>query len=363
MKAIVWDGADYPGSLAYQDYPIPVPEAGWALVRPRATGICGTDVHFLMGDTRYLVPDSNLPAVLGHEFAGEVVEVGPGVTTVKVGDRVGVEPILSCTVFGRTCPMCRIGQYHLCQSGLTHVGVPITRMIPGGFGDYSAVHETRLFRLPDHVSFEEAALLDILGCNVHAAHLGRPRPGQTAAVVGCGLLGLDMLQVLRAAGVADLIAVAKYAYQAEVALQLGAKEAVVLAEGVDPVAQVLRLTAGWGADQVYECVGGHTDAVAQSIDMCGAAGQVIMLGGASRPRPIDLQMMLLKEAQLLPSNSYSTFGRMREFQIALNLLRDGLVSHQRLVTHRFAPADYRAAFDTAIQKGAHGALKVMLVRD
>jgi threonine dehydrogenase-like Zn-dependent dehydrogenase len=110
-------------------------------------------------------------------------------------------------------------------------------------------------------------------------------------------------------------------------------------------------------------VGGHTDAVAQSVEMCGVGGQVIMLGGASRPRPLDLQLMLLKEVQLLPSNSYSTFGRMREFQIALNLLRDGLVAHRQLVTHRFSPADFRAAFDTAIEKGKHGTLKVMFVRD
>jgi threonine dehydrogenase-like Zn-dependent dehydrogenase len=225
------------------------------------------------------------------------------------------------------------------------------------------VHETRLFHVPAHVSYEEAALLDILACNVHALNLGRPRLGQTTAVVGCGLIGLDMIQVLRAAGLTDLIAVAKYEYQAQAARELGAREAVVLAAGVDPVAEVRRLTGGWGADQVYECVGGHTDAVAQSVEMCGAAGEVVMLGGASRPRPIDLQLMLLKEAAILSSNSYSTFGRQREFQIALDLLRDGKVNHKRLVTHRFAPAEYRAAFDTAMQKGAHGTLKVLFVRD
>jgi L-iditol 2-dehydrogenase len=273
-----------------------------------------------------------------------------------------VEPIHGCTEFGGSCPMCRTGRYQLCQSGLTHVGLPLTRMIPGGFGQLSVAHASRLFRIPDHVTFEEAALLDILAVNVHAVNIGRPQIGMSAAVMGCGVVGLDQIQCLRGAGVTDIIAVAKYAFQADLARQLGAAEVVLLGDGVDAVAKVLKLTGGWGVDQVYECVGGHTDAVAQSVSMCCSGGVVVMLGGASRPRPIDLQDMLLREVHILSSNSYSTAGCRREFQIAMDKLRDGLIDHKCLVTHRFAPEEYREAFEVAIHKSQYEAVKPMFIR-
>jgi L-iditol 2-dehydrogenase len=363
MKAIVWDGSAYPDSLSYRDFDVPTPDPGWVRFSTKAAGICGSDVHLIVGDTRYLVPDRNLPAVLGHENAGVVIEVGESVVGLEPGDRVAVEPIHGCTEFGGSCPMCRTGRYQLCQSGLTHVGMPLTRMIPGGFGEFSVAHASRLFHIPDHVTFEEAALLDILAVNVHAVNIGRPQIGMSAAVVGCGVVGLDQIQCLRVVGVSDIIAVAKYAFQADLARQLGAKEVVVLGEGVDPVAEVMELTGGWGVDQVYECVGGHTDAVAESVSICCYGGVVVMLGGASRPRPIDLQDMLLKEVHILSSNSYSTAGYKREFQIAMDLLRDGTVDHRGLVTHRFSPQEYRKAFEVAIHKSQYGAIKPMFIRE
>jgi threonine dehydrogenase-like Zn-dependent dehydrogenase len=363
MRAIVWDGNVYPESLTYQDWDIPTPKPGWVLFGTKAVGICGSDVHLIRGNTRSLVPDDNLPAILGHENAGVVVEVGTGVTQFKPGDRIAVEPIHGCTEFGGSCPMCRSGKYHLCRSGITHVGVPLTRMIPGGFGEYSVAHESRVFPIPNHVSFEEAALLDVLAVNVHAARIGNPGVGTTAAVVGCGVVGLNMIQCLRAEGVTHIIAVAKYDFQGALARRLGAGEVIIHQDGGDPVAEVMRLTDGWGVDQVYECVGGQTDAVDQSIAMCSDAGNVIMLGGTSQPRPIDLQRLLLKEVNILSSNSYSTYGHKREFQIALDMLCDGQVDHKSLVTHTFSPMDYRQAFDVAINKGSHQTGKVMFVRD
>ena len=363
MKAIVWDGTDYPDSLSYRDFDIPTPDPGWVLFNTKAVGICGSDLHLLLGHTRYLVPEHNFPAVLGHENAGVVVDVGEGVETFKPGDRVAVEPIHGCTEFGGGCPMCRSGRYQLCQSGLTHVGMPLTRMIPGGFGEYSVAHESRLFHIPEHVSFEEAALLDILAVNVHGVNIGRPHIGMSAVVLGCGVVGLDQIQCLRVAGVTDILAVAKYEFQAKAAKQVGAREVVILREGIDPVEEVMKLTGHWGVDQVYECVGGNTDAVAQSVSMCCMGGNVIMLGGASRPRPIDLQDMLLKEVNILSSNSYSTDGYKREFQIAMDMLRDGLVDHKSLVTHRFAPEDYRQAFEIAIEKSRYQTIKAVFIRD
>jgi L-iditol 2-dehydrogenase len=362
MKAIIWDGGDYPKSLSYKDFKDPTPSPGWAIVRTMAAGICGSDKELILGHTRYMVPDRNLPAILGHENAGIVVEVGQGVKRVKPGDRVAVEPIHGCIEFGGSCRMCRIGKYQLCESGLTIVGLPYTKIIHGGFGEYSQVHETRLFPIPDHLSYEEAAMLDVLGCGIHASGIGDPALGKTAVVMGCGVIGLDLIQCLKAKGITDIIAVAKHEFQADCAKRLGARDTVLIGKGIDPVKEVMRLTAAWGVDIAYECVGGQTDTVDECVAMCGFNGNVVVLGGASTPRPIDIQILLRREAHILTSNCYSTAGSRREFEIGLKLLSEGRVDHKTLITHRYSPEDYKQAFEVAVQKGQHSALKTVFVR-
>jgi len=363
MDAIIWDGTSYPGCLSYQQVDIPKPAPGWVSFNTQAVGICGSDLHIVHGEVNWLIPKKNIPAILGHENAGVVIAVGEGVTDLKPGDRVAVEPLHGCMQFGNTCQMCAIGKYHICQNGLVHVGVPLKEMLPGGFGEYSVAHHTRCFKIPDSVSLEEAALLDILAVDVHAANLARPGVGTTAAVMGCGVIGLDMIQTLRAWGVTEIIAVAKHPFQGEVARSLGAKEIVLMQQDIDPVNEVIQLTDGWGVDQVYECVGGLTDAVDQSTRMCHPGGNVLMLGGASGSRPIDLQTMLIREVNIISCMSYSTYEGKREFQIALNMLRDRQVDHRCLITHRFRPNEYRKAFDAAMNKRKNKALKVMFTRE
>ena len=145
MKAVVWDGDKWPSGLEIRDFPVPELKPGWVLVRNQAAGICGSDLHYLGGQTRHLIPDRNLPAVLGHENAGIVEKLGEGVGGLEVGDRVAAEPLLGCRELGRTpvCAPCQIGQYHLCTRGLTHVGIPLVEMLPGGYGQYSLFHASR----------------------------------------------------------------------------------------------------------------------------------------------------------------------------------------------------------------------------
>ena len=100
MNAIIWDGGTYPDSLSYQEFDIPKVTSGWVRFNTKAAGICGSDLHYLLGHTRHLIPDKNLPSIIGHENAGVVVEVGEGITTVKEGDRVAVEPLHGCVEFG-----------------------------------------------------------------------------------------------------------------------------------------------------------------------------------------------------------------------------------------------------------------------
>lgn len=361
MKAVVWDGNKFPQGLTYGDFNIPDPPPGWVLVHNRSAGICGSDLHYLQGFAREEIPEGNLPAVLGHENAGVVVLAGEGVTAFNRGDRVVVEPLHGCIEFGGSCPMCLTGKYNLCLEGVAHVGLPFVRMLPGGFGDYSIVHASHLYLLPDSVSFEEASLVDILAVAVHAVDIGKPSLGQRVVVIGCGTIGLDLIQCLNLKGV-EIIAIARYPFQAEMAHRLGASHSLILDRSVNPVKEVLRLTGGWGADQVYECVGGQGETLNQAIAMSRMGGSVVMVGEFYGLRPINLFSMMMKEVPILTSNAYSTFGTEREFQVALRLLSDKKVEHDSLITHRFSPENYQEAIKISYAKKENRLIKSIFVR-
>jgi L-iditol 2-dehydrogenase len=361
MKAVVWDGDTWPNGMELKDVPRPKANPGGVVVEVKATGICGSDLHYFMGFTRHLIPDENLPAIFGHETAGVVHEVGEGVSGIEVGDRVGIEPLISCLDVepDNPCPMCQIGQFQLCQKNFNIVGIPIGKgTFNGGYAEFLTVPAAHVFKLPPHVSFEEASLLDTLACAVHASNLGGPQPGDTVAVIGAGIIGLDTLQCLRAAGVTDLIAVAKYDFQAKLAPEFGATEVICLQETGDPVEEVMKLTGGWGADQVYECVGGNTDALQQGLAMCRQKGKLIMEGFFSGDRPLNLATLLLKEVVILPSMIYSYHGPKREFQIALDMVASGQAQQASTITHRFPLEGWKEALTTAIDKEKYGSMKV-----
>lgn len=361
MKAVAWDGQNFPQGLSYRDFEIPEPPPGWVLVHNRAAGICGSDLHYLLGYARDQIPDKNFPAVLGHENAGVVVRAGDGVTGFLPGDRVAIEPLHGCTVFGGDCPMCRAGQYHLCLSGVAHVGLPFVRMLPGGYGDFSIAHQSRLFPLPGSVSFEEASLLDILAVGVHAVNRGQPSLGDTIVVIGCGIIGLDLIQCLRLKG-ASIIAIARYPFQAEAASRLGAAHTLLLDGRLDPVKEVLSLTNKIGADQVYECVGGQGDTLNQAVAVCRMGGSVVMIGEFYGLRPTNLFDMMMKEVPIITSNAYSTFRTEREFQVALDLLGDKKVDHCSLITHRFDPKNFLEAIEKSLAKKMNHTIKAVFVR-
>lgn len=177
-------------------------------------------------------------------------------------------------------------------------------------------------------------------------------------VLGCGAIGLDMLQCLRAAGVRDVICVARYPFQAEVAQHLGAAEAICLDDAPDAVAAVNTLARG--VDQIYECVGGKADTVQQAIDICKPGGKVIMLGFFSGVRPINLSTVFLKELRILAADGYSTWGSRREFGVALKMLAAHQVDHSSIITHRFTRANWRDGFAAAFNKHDYESIKVLL---
>ena len=332
MKAIVWNGKPWFEGLSYEDFPVPEYGGDWVLVRNNVCGICGSDLHFFSGMQDGRFPAKNLPAVFGVNFGG-------------------------------TCPRCMSGQFHMCDEGMTHIGLPYVRMLPGGYGEYSAVHKDKLHKIPDNVSLDEAALLDILVVNVHAVRLGDPQLGECCVVYGCGVVGLSMIQVLYAKGIRNLIAIAKYPYQAEIAKKCGAAHVVLYKNKEQVVQDVMALTGGNGADQTYECVGGSSGAINDAAAFTTRQGKIVMMGIFAGVPETDLNTLFMKEISLIASNSYGMSGYRDEFAIALEMLAYKQVDHNLLISHRFKPEQYVEAIEAARGKDKSGAVKVLFERD
>lgn len=361
MKAVIWDGKPWFDGLYFGDFPIPKSGGDWVLVKNKVCGICGSDLHFFSGGLTGKFPEENLPAIFGHEVAATVVDADES-TGFYPGDRVAVEAIHSCINFGKSCNRCLSGQFHMCDEGMTHVGLPYTRMIPGGYGEYSAVHKDKLIQLSDSVTLEEAALLDILVVNVHAVRLANPMFGDVCVVFGCGVVGLSLIQVLRAKGITKIIAIGKYSFQLDLAKQCGASETVIYNEET-LLSDILELTHGQGVDKVFECVGGNSNAIDEAIGFTTKQGIIVMMGVFTGKHRIDLNKMFMKEINLISSNSYSMSGYRDEFAISVEMLNDKQVDHNILITHRFKPEQFKEAIEVARKKKDSKAVKVLFVRD
>lgn len=187
MEAFLREGIPYSKGLYSGTVPIPQIKKDWVLVRNIATGICGSDLHYLSGGLCHHIVDENLPAVIGHENAGFVVEIGDCVEEFAVGDWVVGEPLHPCLTQGlNLCPNCEAGQYHLCDH-LGYVGIPVRLKLTGGFGEYSIYYKNTLFHIPEHVSFEESSILDVTACALHAVHISKAtRAGKSSCSFGSG---------------------------------------------------------------------------------------------------------------------------------------------------------------------------------
>jgi 2-desacetyl-2-hydroxyethyl bacteriochlorophyllide A dehydrogenase len=319
---------------------------GQVLVRVSAAGICGSDLHWYRG-RRPLVFANR---IYGHEIAGTVEAVGAGVTRAAPGDRVGVEPLIGC---GR-CAACGAGAYHLCPD-LRHIGAYYS----GGFAEYTVAPEAKVFRLPDHVSAEAAALLDGFAVAVHALQRVPVTPHDDVVVLGAGTIGLQMLQLARHAGARRVVVTASRPEQAQAARQLGA-DVVIDARAVDAVAAVGDLTGGAGAAVVYETVGGEAETLAQAVAMVARGGRIGLIGVFPQAQPLDVQTLLRREVDLVACWSYATWRGVPEYQIALDLMAAGRIDAQPIITHRYVLAAAPRAFQAADDKGASGSIKVVI---
>lgn len=239
MKAAVFYQKN---NLKVEERKIPEPGKGQVLVRVRACGVCGTDVHIFCGDEGAAPTPSG--TVLGHEFAGEIAAIGPGVTGLSVGTRVAVDPNKLCGC----CDFCRKGVGHFCEN-ITGIGTTVD----GGFAEYCAVPASQVYPVATSIPFEQAAMAEPLSCCLYAIKLCNIQCGSTVIVIGCGMIGLVMLQLARLSGAADVVAIEPVAEKRQQALNLGAD--LALDPKTEDIPKMLKQRGLAQVDVVIECVG------------------------------------------------------------------------------------------------------------
>ena len=293
----------------------PVASADDVLVRVTMAGLCGTDYSIWSGGR----PVEH-PRIMGHELVGRVERVAPTIESIRPGDRVVVEPNYSC---GR-CPLCGEGNRNLCLSRTT-IGIDVD----GGFAELVRVPARCVWRVPDPVSDAQALITEPLAVVVRAVNRGTPRPGETAAVVGAGSLGLLAIQVLRAHGVRTL-AVSRTDRRFALARELGA-EATHPVRSADDLGETARRFSGReGVDLVVETAG-TPEAVGHALALVRPGGRVVLTGLPHEPTPVSFFGVVRREISIVGSMVYQD-----EFGEALALVSSGAVRGEPLLTHRYA---------------------------
>ena len=342
MKALVLHGIR---DLRVDEVPKPKPGPGQVLTRVRAVGLCGSDVHYY---THGRIGDQVVrkPMIVGHEGAGEVAALGPGVTDLKVGQRLALEPALSC---GR-CEYCITGRPNLCPK----VRFCSTPPIDGLMCEFAVLERHQCVPIPDAMTWDEAAMLEPLQVGVHAVNLAQVRPDETVAVVGAGCIGLGCMEMARVAGAGRILVTDKLNYRLKLARQLGADETINV-DQEDPAEAVARLTDGRGADLVFECTNRAAGAP-QAWSLAGIGGRVIMVG-----IPEEDEIVLDAHQSRRKELSVQYVRRSRHAcRQAIDLVTSKRVDVARWVTHRVKLARAAKAFDL-VANYADGVLKAVIL--
>lgn len=341
MKALMLEAYH---QLSIVDVPTPTPGPGEVLIRVQACGICGSDVHGLDGSTGRRQP----PIIMGHEASGVIEQVGPGVTEWRAGDRVTFDSTISC---GR-CFFCRRGQANLCDNRQV-LGVSCDEYRRhGAFAEYVVVPETVLYRLPDGVSFVQAAMVEPVSVALHAVGRAKIAINDTAVIVGAGMIGLFLIQALRLAGCGSVIAVDLVPEKLDLARRLGAD--ITLRSDQDDVPGAVReLTEGRGADLAFEAVG-ITPTVRLAIQTLRKGGTAVLVGNLSPTVELPLQAVVTQEITVLSSCAING-----EYAAALDLIARGSINVDALVSAT-APLEEGPGWFERLYRQEPGLLKVVL---
>lgn len=348
MKACLLTAAN---TFAIREVPVPKAEAGEVLCRIKAVAICGTDPEIVDGTHLSRGWPPQYPFILGHEWAGEVVEVGPGVTEFKIGERVAGEAHKGCGI----CGNCTKGNYTLClnygktERGHRHYGFTV----PGANCEYNAYSIKSIQKIPSNLSFPHASLVDTAGVALHGIKLIGVTPGGTVAIYGPGPIGLCAMQIARGLGARNVVMVGR-GHRLKVAGEMDA-DYIVDFEKEDPVKRILEITEGIGADEVLECSGG-TETPQQCVDSVRKGGKISLLG-FYEDRKVSFPVMtkiVLNEILLVGSRANPNVSTE-----TIHLFARGILNGERIVTHRFPLEKYEEAFQTFVRR-KDGAIKVVV---
>ena len=372
---------------ALKEIPEPeLPAPDWLVIRTRLCGICGSDYKqmFLNGNMdNPMTAVISFPQVLGHEVVGTVERVGPAVRTRRVGDRVVLNPWLSCGPRGITppCPACQDGQYSICANfarGNLPAGIHTgnSSKATGGFAPLVPAHESMAIPIPDGVTWEQAVTADPFSVSLHGILKRPPKPGETALVYGCGTLGLLAIAILRAFHPETrVLAIARFPHQKALAERLGASLVLPHAPATAIVEQVGRETGaqimkpwygmpwlyGGGVDVIYDTVG-FPETVEVGIRIADSRGTIVVTG-VEMPKRFEWTPLYFKEIAVIGSNAFGVEefeGRRRHsMEIYLDLVREGRIDTTPILTHRFTLDQYRDAFLACGKQGKSGAIKVL----
>ncbi|MGE0160878.1 MAG: zinc-binding dehydrogenase [Gemmatimonadales bacterium] len=380
--------------LRMADVPDPLlPGPDWVRLEVLMSGICGSDIgNLTFKSSPAMEPFGSFPAVLGHEVLARVVEVGPAVTRVERGQRVAVDPVISCTVRGygdrEACRSCAAGNPGTCErageSGRTVVaGRPLRRGLtigyqadlPGGWGERMIAHESQLFPVDDAISDRTAVLTEPLAVGLHAALGARPLDHGPTLVIGSGPIALGVIWALRAVGYrGELVAQIKRGKEAEIARALGADSAISPGDEarqalVDTGAQAYmpivgdEVYSGGGFPLVFDCVG-SADTLTQSLRFASPRGRIVLLGCAAEIRKLDLTFVWSRELEVKGYVCYGLEdwrgGRAHTFEIVHDLLLETGAPVEKMVTDIYPLAQYRTALSAVSHRRRTGSIKVLL---
>jgi len=326
------------------DVPRPVPGPHELLVRVKACGICGSDIHGYDGSTGRRIP----PLVMGHEAAGEVAETGPGVSGFSVGDRVTFDSTISCG----ECWYCQRGQINLCQNRQV-LGVSCDEYRRhGAFAEYVLIPQRIAYHLPASLSYEHAALLEAVSVAVHAVNRTPIRMGDTAVVVGSGMIGLLVVQALRHAGCGRIIAIDLDNDRLKLARTLGA-DVTFNARTENLAEAVAGLTGGRGADVALEAVGA-TAPIQTAIQVLRRGGALTLVGNLAPRIDLPLQLVVTRELTL-----YGSCASSNDYPLSIEMMASGKIQVEPLISACAPLADGPQWFERLYAHEA-GLMKVIL---
>ena len=341
MKALVLE--EY-NKLVYKDMPVPDISDKEVLIQVKACGICGSDVHGMDGSSGR----RHTPLIMGHEASGVIVKTGSGVSGFSEGDRVTFDSTIYCG----ECYFCRKGLINLCDNRRVLGVSPKEYKQHGAFAEFVAVPEHILYKLPENLSFEQAAMVEPVSIAFHALNMTPVSLNDTAVVVGAGMVGVFVIQALRAAGCGTIIAVDLEPEKLELAVKLGADYALQ-AGSVDVPEEVRKLTEGRGAEIALEVVG-NTPAVNTAIASLRKGGALTIVGNLAPTVEFPLQEVVTRQIRV--QGTCSSCG---EYPACLDMIARGTIDVNALISE-IAPLADGASWFKRLYDGEKGLMKVIL---